>query len=100
VNKPHVNDLHPTMKPVQLIERAIRNSSKGRDIILDPFAGSGSTLIACEKTGRYARLIELEPKYCDVAMTRWQDHTGKVAEFGGDGRPFAAITEERISRAA
>jgi len=66
IKKPHVNDLHPTMKPVELVERAIRNSSKGRDTVLDPFGGSGTTLIACEKAGRQARLIELEPKYCDV----------------------------------
>jgi DNA modification methylase len=88
------------MKPVQLIERAIRNSSKGRDIILDPFAGSGSTLIACEKTGRYARVIELEPKYCDTVILRWQDYMGNQATLAGDGRSFAAVTQERISRAA
>ena len=64
VDKPVRNDLHPTMKPVALVERAIRNSSKSRDIVLDPFGGSGSTLIACEKAGRQARLIELDPKYC------------------------------------
>ena len=62
VDKPARNDLHPTMKPVALVERAIRNSSKSRDIVLDPFGGSGSTLIACEKTGRQARLVELDPE--------------------------------------
>jgi hypothetical protein len=67
------------MKPVALVERAIRNSSKSRDIVLDPFGGSGSTLIACEKTGRQARLIELDPKYCDVIVERWQRLTGKIA---------------------
>ncbi len=72
VNKPISNDLHPTMKPVELIERAVRNSSKTRDTVLDPFGGSGSTLIVCEKTGRQARLIELEPNYCDVTVQRWQ----------------------------
>ena len=77
VKKPVANDLHPTMKPVELIERAIRNSSKSRDAILDPFGGSGSTLIACEKSGRQGRMIELEPKYCDVAILRWEDFTGK-----------------------
>ncbi|MGH7857801.1 MAG: site-specific DNA-methyltransferase, partial [Candidatus Binatia bacterium] len=66
LKKPARNDLHPTMKPVELVERAIRNSSKTRDLVLDPFGGSGTTLIACEKTGRRARLIELDPKYCDV----------------------------------
>lgn len=80
VNKPRVNDLHPTMKPVELVERAIHNSSKSRDIVLDCFGGSGTTLIACEKTGRQARLIELDPKYCDVIVKRWEEFTGKTAE--------------------
>jgi DNA modification methylase len=64
---------------VELVERAVRNSSKTRDIVLDPFGGSGSTLIACEKTGRQARLIELDPRYVDVIVKRWQDFTGGVA---------------------
>ncbi len=81
VKKPVANDLHPTMKPVELVERAIRNSSKGRDTVFDPFGGSGTTLIACEKAGRQARLIELEPKYCDVIVARWQDFTGKQAKL-------------------
>jgi DNA modification methylase len=79
VNKPTKNDLHPTMKPVELVERAVRNSSKTRDLVLDAFAGSGSTLIACEKTKRRARLIELDPKYVDVIVKRWQDYTGNRA---------------------
>ncbi len=81
VKKPVSNDLHPTMKPVELVERALRNSSKGRDTVLDPFGGSGTTLIACEKTGRQARLIELEPKYCDVIVARWQEFTGQKAQL-------------------
>jgi DNA modification methylase len=60
-DKPAVNDLHPTMKPVELVQKAIRNSSKSRDMVFDPFGGSGSTLIACETTGRQARLIEIDP---------------------------------------
>jgi DNA modification methylase len=80
VNKPRVNDLHPTMKPVELVERAVQNSSKSRDIVLDCFGGSGTTMIACEKSGRQARLIELDPKYCDVIVKRWEDFTGKKAE--------------------
>ena len=96
VKKPVSNDLHPTMKPVELIERAIRNSSKSRDTVLDPFAGSGSTLIACEKTGRQARLIELEPKYCDVVIRRWQEFAGKEAILEADGRRFAEIAAERL----
>jgi DNA modification methylase len=80
VNKPRVNDLHPTMKPVELVERAVQNSSKSRDIVLDCFGGSGTTMIACEKSGRQARLIELDPKYCDVIVKRWEEFTGKRAE--------------------
>ena len=95
VKKPTANDLHPTMKPVELIERAIRNSSKSRDTVLDPFGGSGSTLIACEKTGRQGRMIELEPKYCDVAILRWQEFTGKEAVHNSDGRPFGEIAAEQ-----
>jgi len=73
------NYVHPTQKPVALPEEAINNSSKGMDIVLDLFGGSGSTLIACEKTGRKARLMELDPKYCDVIVKRWEDFTGKKA---------------------
>ena len=72
---------HTTPKPVALVEKAINNSSKGGDIILDLFGGSGSTMIACEKTGRQARLMELDPKYCDVIVKRWEDFTGKKAEL-------------------
>jgi DNA modification methylase len=96
VKKPVSNDLHPTMKPVELVERAIRNSSKSRDTVLDPFGGSGSTLIACEKAGRQARLIELEPKYCDVIVRRWQEFSGKEAGLEADGRPFAEVAAERL----
>ena len=87
-NKPAKNDLHPTMKPVELVERAVRNSSKSRDIVLDPFGGSGSTLIACEKSGRRARLIELDPKYVDVIVRRWQEYTGNEAMLEGSGQSF------------
>lgn len=78
-DKPLKNDLHPTMKPIVLVERAIQNSSKTRDIVLDVFGGSGSTLIACENLNRRARLLELDPKYVDVIIRRWQDYTGKEA---------------------
>jgi DNA modification methylase len=77
--KPRVNDIHPTMKPVELMEYQILNNTKGQDVVLDLFGGSGSTLIACEKTGRKARLMELDPKYCDVIVKRWEDFTGKQA---------------------
>ncbi|ALN64597.1 DNA methylase family protein [Lysobacter antibioticus] len=88
IDRTSKNDLHPTMKPVALVERAIRNSSKSRDLILDPFGGSGTTMIACEKTGRRARLIELDPKYADVIVRRWQDHTGQAATRQSDGVLF------------
>ncbi|MCC6363134.1 MAG: site-specific DNA-methyltransferase [Bryobacterales bacterium] len=100
VKKPVSNDLHPTMKPVELVERAIRNSSKGRDTVLDPFGGSGSTLIACEKCGRHARLIELEPKYCDVIIRRFQEFSGKPATLEADGRKFSEVAAERLGVAA
>lgn len=80
-NKPVKNDLHPTMKPVELVERAINNSSKLGDIVLDGFVGSGSTIIAAEKTGRKARLIELDPKFCDVIVRRWEEYTGQKAQL-------------------
>ena len=93
VDKPRVNDLHPTMKPVELMERAVRNSSKTRDIVLDPFGGSGTTLIACEKSGRRARLIELDPKYVDVIVKRWQDFSGKQATRQNDGVAFNDLAQ-------
>ncbi len=95
VKKPVSNDLHPTMKPVELVERALRNSSKSRDTVLDPFGGSGSTLIACEKAGRQARLVELEPKYCDVIIRRWQEFTGRDATLDGSGQTFNEVMNER-----
>jgi DNA modification methylase len=99
-DKPARNDLHPTMKPVALVERAIRNSSKSRDIVLDPFGGSGSTLIACERAGRQARLIELDPKYCDVIVRRWQEWTGELAALEGDGRSFEEVAAAHAAAAA
>ena len=77
------------MKPVALIERALRNSSKTRDTILDPFAGSGSTVIACEALGRSARVIELDPAYCDVIVRRWQTYAGMPAVSEASGLSFA-----------
>lgn len=81
------NDLHPTMKPVELCERAILNSSQEKEIVLDLFGGSGSTLIACERTKRTCRMMELEPNYCDVIVKRWQDWTGSHA-IRQDGLTF------------
>ncbi|MBI5588076.1 MAG: site-specific DNA-methyltransferase, partial [Deltaproteobacteria bacterium] len=92
--KPRTSPEHPTMKPVALIERMVCNSTKKGDIVFDPFGGSGSTLIACEKTGRSARLLELDPKYCDVIVRRWQDYTGKAASLDG-GKTFAEVEKKR-----
>jgi DNA modification methylase len=91
IKKPHKNDLHPTMKPVELMERAIRNSSKTRDLVLDPFGGSGSTLIACQKSGRRGRLMELDPKYVDVIVRRWQTYAGAQATRQSDGVTFDQV---------
>lgn len=88
IKKPQKNDLHPTMKPVELVERAIRNSSRPGDIVLDPFGGSGTTLIAAEKSGRIGWLIELDPKYVDVIVRRWQDWTGQEAYREADAVRF------------
>jgi DNA modification methylase len=96
-NKPSANRLHPTMKPVELIERALLNSSKAGDVVADLFGGSGSTLIACERHNRFARLIEIDPKYADVIVQRWQEYTGKQAMRESDGRTFAEIDSERKS---
>jgi len=83
--------VHPTMKPVELCQRAIENSSEVNGIVLDLFGGSGSTLIACEKTARDCRMMELEPKYCDVIVRRWQEFTGKQATHEATGATFAEV---------
>jgi DNA modification methylase len=99
IKRPMANLEHPTMKPVELVERALRNSSKTRDTILDTFGGSGTTLIACEKSGRQARVIEMEPKYCDVIVRRWQEFSGRKAHLDG-GDSFDEVAAERLKRAA
>lgn len=78
--RPNKSDLHPTMKPVELITRAILNSSEEGDIVYDPFLGSGSTLIACEASDRICYGFELEPHYCDVIIKRFKDYSGKDVE--------------------
>jgi DNA modification methylase len=80
VNKPHQSKLHPTMKPVELAERAMLNSSQEGDIVLDPFAGAGYSLIAAEKLRRVWHGIELDPKYVDVIVKRWENYTGLTAK--------------------
>ena len=83
-----------------LVERAIRNSSKTRDIVLDVFGGSGSTLIAAEKTGRQARLVELDPAYVDTILLRWCRFTGRAVTLDGDGRSYDEIAAARCPAAA
>ena len=79
-DKPLRSDEHPTMKPIPLLGQLIRNSSKPGWLVLDPFAGSGSTLIACEQLQRRARCVEIDPRYCDVVIRRWEAATGRTAE--------------------
>jgi DNA modification methylase len=79
VDRPHVSDLHPTTKPIELIARALNNSSRSGNLVLDLFGGSGSTMIACEQTGRKNCSMELDPKYCDVIVKRWENLTGNKA---------------------
>jgi hypothetical protein len=98
IDRPQVNDLHPTMKPVALIERALSNSSPSGAVVLDPFGGAGSTLIACTKLGRQGRLIELDPRYVDATVQRWQNFTGAEAVLAADGRGFAEIAAARLGR--
>lgn len=95
INRPVKNDLHPTMKPVRLVERAIQNSSRKGDLVFDPFGGSGTTLIAAENTGRKSALLELDPKYVDVIVERWQQFTDQAATLDGDGRSFDEIKTGR-----
>jgi len=89
--------MHPTVKPVALIADAIRDCSRRRQLVLDPFAGSGTTLIAAEKTGRRARVLELDPLYCDTIIRRWQAFTGKRARHSGSGLTFETIEDQRAS---
>jgi DNA modification methylase len=94
INKPVKNDLHPTMKPVELVMRALRNSSRRGDIVLDTFLGSGSSLIAAERSGRICYGIELDSRYVDVAIRRWQSHTGDQAVHATTGKTFNEVAAE------
>ncbi len=100
IARPMANREHPTAKPVELVERAIENSSRIRDVVLDPFAGSGTTLIACQRRKRRARLMELDPGYADVICQRWQQYTGKSAVLQAEGRTFVEISRQRRKKAA
>ena len=90
-NKPAANRLHPTMKPVEIVLRATDNSSKDGDLIIDFFLGSGSTLIACEKTKRKCYGMEIDPHYCDVIVKRWQDYTGQQAIHAESEKPWQSV---------
>jgi DNA modification methylase len=83
------------MKPVELVERALLNSSRAGDIVADLFGGSGSTMIACERCNRSAWLMELDARYADVIVRRYQEYTGKRAVFDGTNRTFEEIAQER-----
>lgn len=87
-DKPSRNGEHPTMKPIDLFEYCLMNNTKGGDIVLDSFGGSGTTMIACERAGRTGYLMELDPKYCDVIINRWQTLTGKDAVLESTGDKF------------
>jgi DNA modification methylase len=93
--KPAANRLHPTMKPVELVERALVNSSRKGELVADFFGGSGTTLIACERLARQARLMEIEPRYADVIIRRWIEFSGGQAILDGDGRTFEELRGER-----
>jgi len=88
---------HATPKPIELCERAIKSSSRVSEVVMDVFGGSGSTLIACEKTGRINRSMELDPKYCDVIIKRWQDFTGKQAVHEASGKTYNQLTQEQAN---
>lgn len=94
-DRPSRNESHPTMKPVALFEYQLLNNTKGGDIVLDSFGGSGTTLIAAEKNGRMARLMELDPKYVDVIVKRWQDFTGQDAIHSITGETFNQMAHSR-----
>jgi DNA modification methylase len=79
-DKPTHNDIHPTMKPVRLMGRLIKNSARPQENVLDLFGGSGSTLIACEQLNRTCYMMEFDPKYCDAILARWEKLTGEQAE--------------------
>ena len=90
--KPSRSDAHPTMKPTALIERMLKHSARPGDLVLDPFGGSGSTMIAAERMGMRARLIELDPKFADVIVRRWQKYSGRKAVHAATGKAFELLS--------
>lgn len=99
VDRPAASDLHPTMKPVELFEIALDHASQPGDLVLDLFSGSGTTMVACEKTGRNARVMELDPVYADVGVVRWQDFAGALARLEATGQTFAEVAAARTPEA-
>ena len=95
--RPKASPHHPMTKPVELIERAVANSSKKGDVVVDLFGGSGSTLLACERTGRSARVMELDARYVDVIVKRWQEATGKTARLEASGQSFDEVAAGRLA---
>jgi DNA modification methylase len=96
MNRPTRNDIHPTMKPIGLIEYMMINSSKPGHLVLDTFGGSGSTMIAAEKNGRHCNMMELDPQYCDVILERWATYTGKEPVSELDGKTWSEIKKDRV----
>lgn len=94
-DKPLKNDLHPTMKPVALIARSIENSTKPGELVVDPFMGSGTAIVAAEQIGRRAYGMDLDSAYCDVIVKRWQELTGQEAILEGSGETFAQVAQAR-----
>jgi DNA modification methylase len=92
IRKPGKSELHPTTKPVELVAACIANSSRSGGLVLDSFGGSGSTLIACEQLGRACCSMDIEPRYVQVEIVRWQNFTGKQAVRESDGLPFDELT--------
>ena len=99
-DRPSRSGEHPTMKPVELFAYQMLNNTKGEDAVLDSFGGSGTTIIAAEKHGRHGRCMELDPKYCDVIIKRWQDFTGKQAIHEETGKTFAEMEADRVQKPA
>jgi DNA modification methylase len=87
--------IHPTQKPLEIFRRPISWHTRPRELVLEPFSGSGSQIIAAEELGRRCFAMELSPAFVDVAVTRWERSTGRAATLDGDGRTFAAIASER-----
>ena len=86
------------MKPQELLTEAIRDVTRQGELVVDAFSGSGSTILACERTRRVGHAIEIEPRYVDVAIRRWETLTGRSAVLDGTAQPFAEVAAERLSR--